>query len=91
MASTAEAEPGALYHNCHTGLVLCQTLKAMGHAQPKTTVHCDNANAVRNANNTVKHQCSRSMEMHIFWISDKVAQEKYSLSWHPGQENLADY
>jgi hypothetical protein len=31
------------------------------------------------------------MEMHFFWISDKVAQDMYALSWHPGQENLADY
>jgi hypothetical protein len=26
-----------------------------------------------------------------FWVGDKVAQEMYSFSWHPGQENLADY
>ncbi len=31
------------------------------------------------------------MEMHFFWIRDKVAQDMYILSWHPGQENLADY
>jgi hypothetical protein len=31
------------------------------------------------------------MEMCFFWISDKVAQDMYVLSWHPGQENLADY
>jgi hypothetical protein len=29
--------------------------------------------------------------MHLFWISNKVAQDMYALSWHPGQENLADY
>jgi hypothetical protein len=31
------------------------------------------------------------MEMRFFWISDKVAQDMYALSWYPGQENLADY
>jgi hypothetical protein len=31
------------------------------------------------------------MEMRFFWIGDKVAQDMYDLSWHPGQENLADY
>ncbi len=31
------------------------------------------------------------MELCFFWISDKVAQDMYVLSWHPGQENLADY
>ncbi len=27
----------------------------------------------------------------FFWISDKWAQEIYTLHWYPGQENLADY
>jgi hypothetical protein len=31
------------------------------------------------------------MEMRFFWISDKIAQNMYDVSWHPGQENLADY
>ena len=31
------------------------------------------------------------MEMRFFWIGDKIAQEMYDVSWHPGQENLADY
>ncbi len=63
----------------------------MGHPQPQTPVHCDNATAVGIANNTMKRQRSRSMEMRFFWIGDKVAQEMYNLQWHPGQETLADY
>ena len=31
------------------------------------------------------------MKMRFFWVGDKIAQEMYSLKWHPGQENLADY
>ena len=31
------------------------------------------------------------MEMRYFWISGKVAQDMYTLAWHPGQEKLADY
>jgi hypothetical protein len=31
------------------------------------------------------------MEMRYFWVCDKVAQEAYDITWHPGQENLADY
>jgi hypothetical protein len=27
----------------------------------------------------------------IFRVGDKVAQDMYTLSWHPGQENLANY
>ena len=91
VASAAEAELGALYHNCQTGIIFRLTLADMGHPQPQTPVHCDNATAVGIANNTIKRQRSRSMEMRFFWIGDKIAQEMYNLQWHPGQENLADY
>ncbi len=91
VASAAEAELGALLHNCQTGIIFCSILKDMGHVQPQTPVHCDNATAVGIANGTVKQQRSRLMEMRFFWISDKCAQEMYALHWHPGAENLADY
>ncbi len=91
VASEAEAEPGALFHNCQHGIIFRQTLTKMGHPQPKTPVHCNNETVVGIANNTVKWQQSRSMEMRFFGVGNKVAQDVYALSWHPGQENLADY
>jgi hypothetical protein len=91
VTSAAKAELGMLFQNFQTGITFRSTLKDMGHVQPKTPVHCKNATAVGIANSTVKQQCSRSMEMHFFWISDKCAPEMYALHWHPGQENLADY
>ena len=91
VASAAEAELGALFHNCQTGIIFRKILEDMGHPQPKTPVHCDNATAVGIAKDTVKRQRSRSMEMRFFWISDNCAQDMYTLHWHPGQENLADY
>ena len=63
----------------------------MGHPQPKTPIHCDNATTVGIANNSIKRQRSRSMEMRHFWVADKVAQNIFSFHWHPGQENMADY
>ncbi len=91
VASAAETELGALFHNCQTSMIFRQTLKDLGHPQPKTPVNCDNATAVGIASNTVKGQRSRWMEMQFFWIEDKVAQEMYDITWHPGMENLADY
>ncbi len=72
-------------------IIFCLTLTNMGHLQPKTHVHCNNAMVVGIANNTIKRQPSCSMEKHFFWIRDKVAQEMYTLNWHPGLENLANY
>ena len=50
----AEAELGALFLNCKEGIIFCLTLKELGHPQPKTPVHCDNATTIGIANNTVK-------------------------------------
>ncbi len=57
----------------------------------KIPVHCDNAAAIGIANNTIKRQHSRAMEMRYFWVGDNVSQDIYSLSWHPVQENLGNY
>jgi hypothetical protein len=46
IASVAEAQLGALYHNCQTGMIFRITLSNMGHPQPHTPIHCDNATAV---------------------------------------------
>jgi hypothetical protein len=91
VTSAAIAELGALYHNCQTGSIFWLTLAKMGHPQPKTPVHCNNATAVGIANNTIKRQRSWSMEMRYLWTCKKDAQGMYSYKWHPGQENLADY
>jgi hypothetical protein len=89
--SGLEAELGALFYNCQTGMIFWQTLANLSHPQPTTPINCNTATAVGIANNTVKHQQLRSMEMQYFWVGDKVAQDMYVLSWHPGLNNLADY
>ena len=66
VASAAEAELRALFHNCQAAIIFRQTLANIGHPQPKTPIHCDNATAVSIANNTVKQQRSRSTEMRFF-------------------------
>ncbi len=68
VASAAEAELGALYHNCQTGIIFWLTLAEMGHPQPQTPVHRDNATAVGITTNTIKQQRSRSMDMQFFWV-----------------------
>ena len=73
VASVVEAELGALFHNYQDGIIFRQTFTDLGHPQPKTPVHCDNATTVGIANNTVKRQQSRAMEMRFFWIRDKVS------------------
>ena len=88
VASAAEAELGALYHSCQTGIIFQLTLTDMGHPKPNTPVHCDNATAVGIANTTITRQHSRSMEMRFFWVGNKIAQEMYDLQCTQGKKTL---
>lgn len=91
VASAAEAELGALFHNCQDAKVLRLTLEELGHPQPPTPVHCDNATATGIANDTVKKHRSRSMEKNFFWVTDQVKRKIFDIQWNPGKEMLADY
>ena len=66
VASAAEAKLGALFLNCQEGMIFRLTLEDLGHPQTKIPVHCDNATAIRIANNTIKRQLWRAMEMRYF-------------------------
>ena len=63
----------------------------MGNPQPATPIHCDNMTATGIANDTIKKQRSRSMEMRFFWVTYQVKNGFMDIQWHPDQENLADY
>eukprot|EP00804_Cyclotella_cryptica_P029536 CCRYP_020583-RA/>CCRYP_020583-RA protein AED:0.35 eAED:0.26 QI:0/-1/0/1/-1/1/1/0/1386 len=91
VASAAEAELGALFLNCREGKIQRLILEELGHPQPPTPIHCDNATATGISNDTVKKQRARAMEMQFFWVTDQVKQRFFNVRWQPGQENLADY
>jgi hypothetical protein len=91
ITSAAEAELGALFLNCKQATIFQLTLKEMGHPQPPTPVNCNNLTAVGIANNTIKRQRSRSMEMRFFWVAHAVEQGKFDIKYFPGKENHADY
>jgi hypothetical protein len=58
VASAAIAELGALFLNCREGKNIRLILEELGHPQPATPVHCDNATAAGIANNSIKKQRS---------------------------------
>ena len=91
VASAAEVELGAPFLNCKEGKVIHLIFEELGHKQPPTPIHCDNKTAAGIANDAVKKQRSRSMEMRFFWITDQVKNGTFDVQWHPGQENLEDY
>jgi hypothetical protein len=90
VASAAEAELGAHFLNCKQATIFRLTLEEMGHPRPPTPVHCDNSTTVGIANNRVKRQQSRLMEMRFFWVAEAVEQRKFDIKYYPGTENLAN-
>ena len=72
VASAAEAEVGALFLNRKEGRIMRLGLQEMGQPQPATTIHCFNMTATEIENDMIKKQCSRSMEMRFFWVTDQV-------------------
>ena len=70
--SAAEAELGALFMCVQEGRIMRLILEELGHPQPATPIHCDNATAVGIVNGTVKMQRSRGTEMRYFYSCDQV-------------------
>jgi hypothetical protein len=90
-SSASEAEYGALFVNSKEGTILRQTLHDMGHPQPTTPIQTDNSTADGIANDTIKQQRSRAIDMRYHWVRDRVQQKHFNVYWAPGSTNLADY
>jgi hypothetical protein len=56
VASAAESEFGACFHNAQSGAPLRVTLTEMGHTQPPTPLRTDNSNAFGILNETIKQK-----------------------------------
>ena len=80
-----------MFLNAKEAKIIRLTLEELGHLQPPTPMHCDNATSADIANNNVKRQRSCSMEIRYFYICDIVKHGIVNVKWHLGQENLADY
>jgi hypothetical protein len=91
LSSASEAEIGALFENCKKAAILCITLDELGYTQPATPIQTDNSTACGIANDNIKQQRSRAIDMRFYWVRDRVQQGQFILYWGPGQLNLADY
>jgi hypothetical protein len=91
LSSAAEAEIGALFENCKKATILRTTLEEMGWPQPATPMQTDNSTACGIANDTIKQQRSRAIDMRFYWVRDRTKQGHFDIFWKPGSTNLADY
>jgi hypothetical protein len=63
VASAAESEVGACFHNAQSGAPLRATLTEMGHTQPPKPLCTDNSTAFGILNETIKQKRSTLMDM----------------------------
>jgi hypothetical protein len=91
MASTMEAELGALFHNARDGIPLRTTLIEMGQDQAVTPIQTDNVCAAGVANKTVKQRRSKAINMRFYWIRDRIKHGQFIIHWLKGTESLANY
>jgi hypothetical protein len=91
VASAAESEVCACFHNAQSGAPLRVTLTELGHTQPPTPLSTDNSTVLGIVNETIKQKRSKAMDMRYHWLTDRVCQKQFDVYWRPGRENLGDY
>jgi hypothetical protein len=91
VASAAESEVGACFHNAQSGAPLRVTLSELGHTQPPTPLRTDNSTAFGILKETFKQKRPKAMDMRYHWLTDRVRQKQFDVYWRPGRENLGDY
>ena len=91
VASAAEAETAGLFTNMKEATILRTTLHEMGYPQPPTPIQVDNSTACGIANDNIKLQRSKAIDMRFHWVRDRVDQQQFKVYWRPGKTNLADY
>jgi hypothetical protein len=63
VASAAESEVGACFHNAQSGAPLRVALTKLGHIQPPTPLRTDNSTAYGIVNETIRQKNSKVMDM----------------------------
>jgi hypothetical protein len=91
VASAAESEVGACFHNAQSGAPLRATLSELGHTQPPTPLRTDNSTAYGILNETIKQKRSKAMDMRHHWLTNRVRQKQFDVYWRKGHKNLGDY
>jgi hypothetical protein len=91
VASAAESEVGACFHNSQSGAPLRVTLAELDHIQPPTPLRNDNSTAFGILNEKIEQKRSKTMDMRYHWLTDRVHKKQSDAYSRPGRKNLGDY
>ena len=90
--STCEAEAEEVFHCTSNTLAMRRLLQELGLEQVgPTVVHCDNTPAITMLENTGAHsKKSRSMDIQIFAVRDRILDQEIKLEYLPTDHMPAD-
>ena len=91
MLEASKAEATALFTNMKEGVIQHIALEEMQWPQPPTPITVDNSTAAGLAQDTIKANKSRAMDMRLHWIQDRAQQRQFHVTWAPGKLTKADY
>jgi hypothetical protein len=86
VASAAESEVGACFHNAQSGAPLRVTLTELGHTHSPTPLRIDNSTVFGILNETIKQKQSKAMDMRYHWLTDIVRQKQFDVYWLGDQD-----
>ena len=90
-SAAAEAELAALFHNAREIVPLQIIAEEIDHPQPATEIRMDNTTAKGIADNTLKQQRSKAIDMRFYWIRDRISQNQFKIILAPGKTNIAAF
>jgi hypothetical protein len=88
VASAAESEVGACFHNAQSGAPLRVTLTELGNTHPPMPLRTDNSTAYDIVNETIKQRRYKAMGMRYHRLTDRVRQKRFDVYWRTGRESL---
>ena len=63
----------------------------MGHHQPPTPLKTDNKVTNAFVQQEMGHKKSKSWDMRLWWLKDRLVQQHFKIFWDTGKNNCADY
>ena len=91
VASAAKAETHGIFHNAQTALPIRYLLLQMGHSQPPTPIKTNNKVAKAFVKQEMRHKKSKTWDMRLWWLKDRMVQNHFKIFWDVGGNNWADY
>jgi hypothetical protein len=91
MSLATKAALAAFYIMAREAVFIRIILEEMGHKQPPTPMHTDNAMADDVINSKVQPKRTKAMDMQFLWLQDRECQQQFRIYWRPGKLHYADY